>query len=370
MHFDFDYFFAQCEEIRRPEIAYNPVVVCVFSGRTKDSGVVSTANYVARKYGVKSGIPINVAKAKLASIENSQFLPLDKEYYKFMSESALEVIKEYADVFEYVGLDECFIDVSRRVTGDFEVTQALARMIKNQVLEKTNLVCSVGIAPTKAIAKIASDYDKPNGLTVVRPQNVSSFLYTLDVGRIPGIGPKTHERLIQLGIKTAGELAEFDSFRLMDEFGKKTVASIQNAARGIDEDPVIGSLDGDRKLQIMRIITLPKDVQIANEMYADLRALCNDVYDKVRKRKVEFKSAGIILILDDLENITRSKVLKAHVSSLEVLHSTVRSLLNEAMSEKKRNVRRLGVRVTDLRNSFGQNTLFDYFSNSTAKKQG
>src|SRR5919197_5845736 len=114
MHVDFDYFFAQCEEIRRPALRTKPIVVCVFSGRTEDSGVVSTANYVARKYGVKSGIPIRVAKSKLADVSDAVFLPLDSAYYSQVSESAMSIIGSYADRFELVGIDECYLDVSKR----------------------------------------------------------------------------------------------------------------------------------------------------------------------------------------------------------------------------------------------------------------
>ncbi|UVS69513.1 DNA polymerase IV [Nitrososphaera viennensis] len=362
MHIDFDYFFAQCEEVRRPEIRQRPVLVCVFSGRTEDSGVVSTANYVARKYGVKSGIPIRVAKAKLAGVDDALFLPLDASYYRQVSENAMSAIKEHADVFEHVGIDECFIDVSGRANGRFDAAEALARTVKQRVQERTKLTCSVGVAPNKMLAKIASDYNKPDGLTVVRPENALQFVSALDVDKIPGIGPKTRDRLAELGVKTAGDLASFDLFRLIKEFGKKTATYIHNAAKGIDDEPVMESAEGERRQQIMRIVTLKKDAQSAEEMYADLEEICRDVYESATEKKVAFGSVGIILVLDDLENVTRSRGLKAHASSFELLHSTARSLLDEAMGEKKRSVRRLGVRISDFQDSSGQNTLFDYFT--------
>lgn len=356
MHVDFDYFFAQCEELRRPEIKDRPVLVCVFSGRTEDSGVVSTANYVARKYGVKSGIPIKVAKAKLADAKDALFLPLDAGYYRQVSENAMEVIKRHADVFEHVGIDECFIDVSGRI-GDFKSAEELARTIKHGIKEKTSLTCSVGVAPNKMLAKIASDYNKPDGLTVIRPEDAVQFISALEVDRIPGIGPKTRDRLAELGVKTAGDLAAFDLFKLIDEFGRKTAAYIHNAAKGIDEELVVES-EGERK-QLMRIVTLKKDAGEAAEMYGDLEEICRHVYATASEKKISFGSVGIILILSDLENVTRSRSLKAHTSSFELLHSTAKALLDEAMGEKK-NVRRLGVRLSDLQDSAGQNTLFDF----------
>jgi DNA polymerase IV (DinB-like DNA polymerase) len=356
MHVDFDYFFAQCEELRLPEIKDRPVLVCVFSGRTEDSGVVSTANYVARKYGVKSGIPIKTAKAKLADVQDALFLPLDVGYYRQVSKAAMAAIEEHADVFEHVGIDECYVGVSKK-TGDFQGAEELARTIKQEVKTKTGLTCSVGVAPNKMLAKIASDYEKPDGLTVIKPDDAVQFVSALDVDKIPGVGPKTRDRLADLGVKTAGDLARLDLFKLIDEFGKKTATYMYNAAKGIDDEPVVES-EGERK-QLMHIVTLKKDASSAEEMYGDLKEICQHVHNTVMEKQLSFKSVGIILILNDLENITRSKSLKAHTASLDQLHTTARALLDEVMQEKK-NVRRLGVRVSDFQDSAGQNTLSDW----------
>lgn len=353
MHIDFDYFFAQCEELRRPEIKDRPVLVCVFSGRTEDSGVVSTANYVARRYGVKSGIPIKTAKAKLAGVQDALFLPLDVGYYRQVSKAAMAAIQEHVDVFERVGIDECYVDVSRK-TSDFDDAEGLARAIKQEVKTRTGLTCSIGVAPNKMLAKIASDYEKPDGLTVVRPEDAVQFVSALDVDRIPGVGPKTRNRLAELGVKTAGDLAGFDLFKLIHEFGKKTATYMYNAATGVDDEPVVES-DGGRK-QLMHIVTLKKDAGSAEEMYGDLEEICRHVHETVTERQLSFRSVGVILVLNDLENVTRSRSLKAHTASFDQLYATARALLGEAMQEK-RNVRRLGVRVSGFQDSVGQNTL-------------
>jgi DNA polymerase IV (archaeal DinB-like DNA polymerase) len=357
MHVDFDYFFAQCEELRRPELRTLPVVVCVFSGRTEDSGVVSTANYVARKYGVKSGIPIRVAKSKLADISNAVFLPLDSAYYSQVSGSAMPIISSYADRFEHIGIDECYIDVSERA-GTFEAAGSLAQEIKDEVKKKTQLTCSIGVAPNKLLAKIASDLYKPDGLTVIEPGSAAESIAGMDAGKIPGIGPKTSERLQELGISTIGDLARFDLFRLIEEFGKKTATYMHNASRGIDDEPVVES--GERQ-QIMRIATLKINAAGSSEMYPDLYELCQSVFQTAMDRKLSFKTIGILLILDNLDNITRSKSLKVHSSNLESLHSTAKSILDEAMREAGLvKVRRLGVRLSDFQSSAGQNTMLDF----------
>lgn len=357
MHVDFDYFFAQCEELRRPKLRSRPVVVCVFSGRTEDSGVVSTANYVARKYGVKSGIPIRVAKSKLADVSDAVFLPLDAAYYSQVSESAMSVISSYADRFEHVGIDECYIDVSGRAVS-FEAARNLAQDVKNDVKRQARLTCSIGVAPNKLLAKIASDLHKPNGLTVIEPGGAAESIAGMGADRIPGIGPKTSERLEELGVKTIGDLARFDLFRLIEEFGKKTATYMHNASLGMDDEPVVES---GEKQQIMRIATLKSDATGSAEMHPDLYELCQSVFQTAADRRLSFKTVGILLILDNLENITRSKSLKVHSSNFESLRLTARSILDEAMKQAGPvKVRRLGVRLSDFQSSEGQNTMLDF----------
>ncbi|MFB5624675.1 MAG: DNA polymerase IV, partial [Nitrosopumilus sp.] len=138
-HIDFDYFYAQCEETRSPELKSKPVCVCVFSDRGGDSGAIATANYTARKYGVKSGIPISFAKKRLEERKDAVFLPVDFDFYSEMSEKAMEIMKESADIFEYVGRDEAYLDVTKRVQGDFEKAFHLAQQIKNSIRDKIKL---------------------------------------------------------------------------------------------------------------------------------------------------------------------------------------------------------------------------------------
>ncbi len=355
IHIDFDYFFAQCEELRKPELRQKPVVVCVFSGRTADSGVVSTANYVARKYGVKSGIPIRTAKSRLDS--NAVFLPLDRQYYEQVSDMAMSAIRENSDVFEQVGIDECFIDVSQKTGRDYDKARELAVSIKQQVKNVSGISCSAGVGPNKIVAKIASDMQKPDGLTLVRPEDSESFMFTLDVDRIPGIGPKSRQTLEDMGIKTCGQLARTDLFLLIEKFGSKTAGYIHNAARGLNDEPVMTS-DSQNK-QLMRIFTLKQDASDAAQMYGDLESLCQSIHAISKERNLAFKTVGLILISENLESITRSKTLKTHTSSLDLFLATAKSLLDEAMKTKI-NVRRLGVRISDFQDSSGQDSLLNY----------
>jgi DNA polymerase IV (archaeal DinB-like DNA polymerase) len=193
-HVDFDYFFAQCEEIRDQSLKTKPVAVCIFSDRGGDSGAIATANYIARKYGVKSGMPIKFAKARLKDMPDAAFLPADFAYYSDISEQAMEIMKNSADMFEYVGKDEAYLDVSIRTEASFQKAAHLAQQLKNQIREKVKLTCSVGIAENKLVAKIASNFKKPDGLTVVEPTQTESFLGPLKISDIPGIGKVTEEK--------------------------------------------------------------------------------------------------------------------------------------------------------------------------------
>jgi DNA polymerase IV (DinB-like DNA polymerase) len=356
MHIDFDYFFAQCEEIRNPSLRTKPVVVCVFSGRTEDSGVVSTANYVARKYGAKSGIPIKLAKARLAAVSDAVFLPLDSSYYSKVSGAAMSVIESHVEKMEHVGIDECYLEVSEK--QDMGAAIALAQEIRAEVYNETKLTCSVGVAPNKLLAKIASDMNKPDGLTVVEPDAAAFAISALKVDAIPGIGSKTAARLSEMQIQTVGQLAGIDLFKLVEMFGRKTGTYIHNAARGDDDSPVIDS--GERK-QISRIVTLKNDADTGAEMYDELYSLCQSVMEKAAGSSLSFRTVGVMLILDNLDQVSRSKSLKFHSTDLESLRSTAKSLLDEAMSSPhKVKVRRLGVHLSDLQKNTGQNTISDF----------
>ena len=171
-HIDFDYFFAQCEEIRNQSLKTKPVCVCIFSDRGADSGAIATANYIARKNGVKSGMPIRFAKARLRQNPDAVFLPADFPYYVDISQKAMEIIKSYADVFEYVGKDEAYLDVTKRSENNFQKANHLAQQLKNQIRTEVKMTCSIGISTNKLVAKIASGFKKPDGLTVVEPHDI------------------------------------------------------------------------------------------------------------------------------------------------------------------------------------------------------
>ena len=357
-HIDFDYFYAQCEETRSPELKSKPVCVCVFSDRGVDSGAIATANYTARKYGVKSGMPITFAKKRLGQRKDAVFLPVDFDFYSELSEKAMEVMKQSADIFEYVGRDEAYLDVTKRVAGDFLKASHLAQQIKNEIREKIKLSCSIGISPNKLISKIASDFQKPDGLTIVSPEKIEVFLDQLKIRVIPGIGKKTEERFLEMGFETIQELKKLDVFTLNKEFGRKSGTYIYNAIRGIDNEPV---KEREERIQYSKITTLKKDSIDYQFLSENIRNLCVEVHRVVKKNNKMFKSVGIHFIQSDLSNKSKSRMLRNPTDSLEELQKNVEQLLKEGLVNQKTTIRRLGVKVSELSEIQGQSNITNYF---------
>jgi DNA polymerase IV (DinB-like DNA polymerase) len=343
LHVDLDYFFAQCEERENPSLKDKAVVVCVFSGRTEDSGAVSTANYVARKYGVKSGMPITLAK-KILKDKDAVFLPVNFELYESVSRNIMQILRKYADSFEQTGIDEAFLDVSQRVNGDFETARELAEAIKREILEKEKLTCSMGVAPNKLVAKIASDFRKPNGLTVVKPQEVQSFLFPLSVGKLFGVGRKTEKAMEKLGIKTIGDLAKYDVERLVDFFGRTLGIYFHQAAHGIDESPVQERGPAE---STSRIVTLKKNTRDLNLILEQIHPLCEDIHSRLLKQGLNFKSISAMAVMQDLSVRSKTKTFENPLSELEILKETVKELFEKLLEkEPKLEVRRAGVKIS------------------------
>lgn len=357
-HIDFDYFFAQCEEIRDQSLKTRPVAVCIFSDRGGDSGAIATANYIARRYGVKSGMPIKFAKARLRDAPESAFLAADFAYYSDISERAMEIMRGSADVFEYVGKDEAYLDVTGRAGGRFQSAAHLAQQLKNQIRDELRMTCSVGISDNKLVAKIASGFRKPDGLTVVEPQNIESFLGPLKVSDIPGIGKVTEEKLHEMGLRTIEELRKVDVFTLNKMFGRRTASYIYNAARGIDPEPVA---QRQPTIQYSKIVTLREDSKDPEFLLASLDEICAELHRTVLKHNKMFKSVGIQFVNSDLSNKTKSRMLRNPTSSMDELKKAAVQLLHEALAGQELNVRRLGVKVSELSDPEGQRTITNYF---------
>lgn len=339
---DFDYFFAQCEELRNPALKDKPVVVGVYSGRTEESGAVSTRNYVARKYCVKSGMPLFLAKRKLEGTD-AVFLPVDYKYYDQISNKIMQILRRHANSFEQVGIDEAYLDVTEKVQASFESAREHAQIIKTDVKNQVSISFSVGIGPSKLVAKIACDSQKPDGLTVVKPEEAQSFLSPLPVDRLLGVGKKTSVKMDSLGIKTIGNLAKYDVQRLTVFFGKTMSIYFHNAANAIDDEPVQEQGEAE---SISRIGTLKQDSHDLAFILQKTDELTDDISKELMEQSLSFKQVAIYTVMNNLSSKSRSITLEQPVKDPEIIKKNVRELFERFLSENPIEIRRVGVKVS------------------------
>jgi len=338
-HVDMDQFFAAVEEKVHPEIKGKPVVVGADPKGGKGRGVVSTCNYEARKYGIKSGMPITKAW-RLCS--EAVFLPVNIPLYLQVSSRLMEILSSYAEKFESWGIDEAFLDVSSRVK-DFEEARSLALQIKKEIQEREQLTCSIGIGPNKLVAKIASDIQKPDGLTVVEEKDVKAFLEPLDIDKLLWVGRKTARKLNALGIKTIGDLARYDPSVLVEKFGVMGT-QIYLYAQGIDRSEV--GMRGEVK-SIGRNITFEKDTSDWDFVFRVLDKLCEEVHKEVKKYDFFFKTVTIAVRYENFETHTHSRTLPFLTSRLEDFEKTAHELMQPYL-RPERKIRLVGARVSSL----------------------
>jgi DNA polymerase IV (DinB-like DNA polymerase) len=360
MHIDLDYFYAQCEENANPSIRGKPVIVCVYSGRTPESGVVSTSNYQARKFGVKAGMPIIRAK-KLLQLEDAVFLPMNRPLYESVSSRIMDIIYENGDAFEKAGIDEVYLDVSSISNGNFERARAIAAELKQQIFQQEHFTCSVGIGPNKLLAKIASDHVKPDGLTTVEIGEIRHFLGGQRVNVIPGIGKKVEKRLSELNVKTIDDLARLDPILLREEFGKSLGNYLFQAARGEDHGKV-----QDRRMptQFSRIRTLKENTRDHHIIVPVLVDLARSVYEKMQDEEMTCKTISIIVILIDLTIHTKSVTLEAATDDFQRITESLEGLMSHFLESMPQAIlRRIGVRLSSLSKGSGQTNIDSFLRN-------
>jgi DNA polymerase IV (archaeal DinB-like DNA polymerase) len=361
-HIDFDYFYAQCEEIRKPELRNIPSIVCVYSGREQDSGVVSTCNYEARKYGVKAAMPIRLAKSKLKDVE-AIFLPTDMPYYQEISRNAMKIIQNYGELFEQVSVDECYMDFTKITNSDFDDARIFAASLQKNIKDQIKLTCSIGVGPNKLIAKIASGINKPDGITVVNQEDAKRFISNRKIEDIPGVGPKTSKKLESLGIESISDISKKSIFELRDSLGYKIATFLVNASNGIDYSQI--KVRGTSK-QIGKIVTLKKDIANFEQIKLTASNLCKSVYENLENKRQAFRVLTLILILENLQHVSFSKSLKLYSASFDELHKNSLSIIHEMISNNSislDNIRRMGIVVSDLKDISGQDSLLNYFEN-------
>lgn len=338
-HVDMDAFYVSVERRENPELAGKPVIVGADPKGGKGRGVVMACSYEAREIGIRSGMPISMAWRKAP---DAVYLPPNYDLYGSVSESVMDVLREHADVLEHVSIDEAFLDVSSKVSG-FGEAEAHAKRVKASVRAREGLACTIGVAPNKSTAKIASDLAKPDGLRVVRPKEVAAFLDPLPVTKISGVGPKTAAILEHAGVRTIGELARFRGNDLKKLLGRNAVW-LWGIARGLEQLPVEERPD-PKSISVER--TFERDVSDWPVIEETLRDVAHNVFLRARAQGAEFRTIGIKIRFEGFQTHLRDRTLASHALDEKILSDVAVELLQDFWS-KGRKVRLLGVRVMNL----------------------
>ena len=335
LHVDMDAFFSSVEQKRHPELAGKPVVVGGEGDPTK-RGVVSTASYEAREFGIHSAMPLRTAY-KLCP--EAIFLPVDYEEYSRVSGEIKGLLKAFTPIIEDVGIDEAFLDISTidRPSGE------IAREIKKRIKDETGLTCSIGIAPNKLLAKMASDMQKPDGLTVIMEDDIQSRIWPLSVRKLWGVGPKTEAYLKEMGIQTVGDLASLSMDRMIEEFGQSYGSYLYEASRGIDESPLVTHWEPK---SISRENTFQRDVDNWQVIAKTLAELAKEVVINMKEEDYQGRAVSLKIRFNDFKTYTRAKTLSRHTDSEEEIRKAAFDCLGRL--ELKKKVRLIGVRVSHL----------------------
>jgi DNA polymerase-4 len=333
-HVDMDAFFVSVELLRRPELRGKPVVVATGSDATA-RGVVMAASYEARRYGVHSALPLAIAHRRCPQ---AVLIPRDIGLYRRASRKVMEVLRRFSDRVEVAGLDEAYLDLS-----GCPAPKARVRQLKRDVRTETGLVCSVGLAPNKLLAKIASDLEKPDGLCRLEPEHMLDAVGDRPVTLIPGVGPRTAERLGRLGIRTVAELAAVDAAVLEQAFGPRFGPELRNRALGHDDRPVVTEREPKSE---SRETTFPSDIWDRAKLGETLDRLSDSVCGGLAEGGYAGRTVMLKIRLRPFRTHTRSRTLAAPTRDPEQVRSVARQLLDGFELEAP--VRLLGIGVAGL----------------------
>ena len=386
-HLDMDAFYASVELLRYPQLKGLPVVIG--GGRRREDdllgrmrvlqpdrdwssadladipidvfprlssytgrGVITTATYAARAFGVGSAMGVMKA-AKLCP--EAILLPVDFDQYRFYSRAFKDIVADIAPVVEDRGVDEIYIDFTEVPGGQRDGGKALARLIQKTITEHTGLTCSIGVAPNKLLAKMASELNKPNGISILYEQDVESKIWPLSCRKINGIGPKAETKLQAQGIHTIGDLAAKEREWLMQHFGKSYGAWLFDAAHGVDERPIVTESE---PVSMSRETTFEKDLHVVNDRAAlgDIfTRLCQQVAADLQRKGYVGKTIGIKLRFDNFQSVTRDQTIEHYTANAADIRKIGGLCLKRV--DMKRRLRLLGVRVGALVKADSQEAL-------------
>lgn len=341
-----DYFFAQLEEKRRPMAKGKIIVVCVYSGRTPDSGVVSTVNYLGRAVGIRSGMPIAFAK-KRAPPADSIFVPVDHEYYSQVSAQIDSIIRQLCEHVVQASIDEW--------NAEDKKAEEKARLVKEKIRQELDLSCSIGVAPSLLGAKMAASRSKPDGLLILDANGEKNMIEDSDVEEIPGIGPKTAEALRAMGAAKVRDIAKLDPMALVETFGRKTGAWLHDLGKGRYHSGL-----GEEKEQeeVSRIGTLREKTRDPYMLLAKLEELGGEAKERLMLMKKSYRTLSIIFVTEDLKTHTKSMSFRNPRNWSEDISKEIKLLVKEFLTENSLEIRRIGIKFSNFMDLGGQTTLF------------
>jgi DNA polymerase-4 len=337
-HLDLDAFFAAVEELENPELRTKPLVV---GGDPHGRGVVATANYEARKFGIHSAM--SCAEA-LRRCPHAVFIPSRHSLYREYSRHVWDTVRGVVPTVEKTGLDEGYLDIGE-VADDFLAARKVAEAVQTSVRASTNLTCSLGVASAKVVAKIASDHRKPGGVTVVPPGGEARFLAPFDVRRLPGVGPKAEQRLVAAGVATIGALAELSDAELRRLLPGSVGRVLRDRARGIDPRGL--ELQTER-ISISVENTFERDLTDRAQLHAELRRMATRVAEHLQQTGRTARTVSTKVRYTDFSIRSRSTSLRVGIDDAEQIGELACGLLDRALTDRPGALRLVGVGVSGL----------------------
>jgi len=356
LHLDMDCFFAACERLRRPELEGEPVVIGGGFDKEPPRGAVATASYEAREYGVESAQPMKIALDRLPRRESiddpdagGYYLKGEHEFYKEVSQEVMSIAETYAGTLRRISIDEAYLDVTQVTSWD--TIEVYAKELKMEIQESVGVTASIGVAPTMSCAKVASEYNKPDGICIVRPGDVKAFLSPLSIGEIHGVGPVSEDAFKKAGVETAGDLASLTTQQAADRFGSNAI-TLHERVRGIDTREVepVG-----KPKSISKEKSIDATTNIGTKR-AIIQQLASKVNKRVASKSVRYRTIGIKVVETPFEVNTREYSLHGPVQDPLLLEEIALELLIEFEAGE---VRKLGVRVSNLDFFDGEQIRFD-----------
>lgn len=335
MHIDLNAFFATAEVIRNPALANKPLVV----GGTGRRGIVSTASYEARAFGIHSAMPTYMAERLCP---NLIILPSDFKLYSRLSREFFDFVRHYTSLIEIASIDECYADMTETLKNVKNPIEFLANLQKD-LYEKTKLKCSIGIGPTKFLAKMASDYQKPMGLTIFRRRDLAQTLWKLPIKSMYGVGKKTYPRLEKIGIHTIGDLATSESEEVKNLLGK-FYFTLKEWVTGYGSDEVNPEPDDPKSIGNSR--TLASDTDDYDEIRSMIIYLCQEVSERAQAEKMLGSTIQIVLKNSDFSTINRSITLEKPTNDLGIIYLEAMRLFDKNYQGQM--IRLVGVTLANL----------------------